>query len=153
MRISDWSSGLCSSDLYRVVDAGPQYFNVESLSTRFLGGLRGEWRGFDWESAVVYSTSRTDDTMRSISSTLFQEAISRTTPDAYNPFIGGSLIDPSRGPEVGNPQAVIDSFMVDVSLVGETSLAMWDFKMSRPDLFYLPAGPVGVAVGPEARPE
>ena len=138
---------------YRVVDAGPQYVNVESLTTRFLAGLRGEWRGFDWESAVVYSTARTDDTMRAISSTLFQEAIGRTTPDAYNPFIGGSLTDPSRGPEVGNPQSVIDSFMVDVSRVSETSLAMWDFKLSRPDLFYVPAGPVGVAFGLEARHE
>src|SRR5690606_2029907 len=138
---------------YRVVDAGPQYVNVESLSTRFVAGLRGERRDFDWESAVVYSTSRTDDTMRAISSTLFQEAISRTTPDAYNPFIGGSLIDPSRGPEVGNPQSVIDSFMVDVSRVSETSLAMWDLKLSRPDLFYVPAGPVGVAMGVEARHE
>ncbi|MDY6922869.1 MAG: TonB-dependent receptor [Pseudomonadota bacterium] len=138
---------------YRIVDAGPQRIDVESLSTRFLAGLRGEWRGFDWESAVVYSTSRTDDTMRAVSSTLFQEAISRTTPDAYNPFIGGSLIDPSRGPEVGNPQSVIDSFMVDVSRVSETSLSMWDLKMSRPDLFHLPAGPVGVAVGLEARRE
>lgn len=138
---------------YRVVDAGPQYINVDSLSTRFLAGLRGEWRGFDWESALVYSTSRTDDTMAAISSTLFQEAISRTTPDAYNPFIGGSLIDPSRGPEVGNPQSVIDSFLVDVSRVSETSLAMWDLKLSRPDLFYVPAGPVGVAVGLEVRRE
>src|SRR5690606_25464384 len=138
---------------YRIVDAGPQYINVESLSTRFLGGLRGEWRGFDWESALVYSTSRTDDTMAGISSTLFQQAISRTTPDAYNPFVGGSLIDPSRGPEVGNPQSVIDSFVVDVSRVSETSLAMWDLKLSRPDLFYMPAGPVGVAVGLEVRRE
>ncbi|MBA4804902.1 MAG: TonB-dependent receptor [Brevundimonas sp.] len=138
---------------YRVVDAGPQYVNVESLSTRFLAGLRGEWRGFDWESAVLYSTSRTDDTMRAISSTLFQQAIARTTPDAYNPFIGGSLIDPSRGPEVGNPQSVIDSFMVDVSRISETSLAMWDMKLSRPDLFYMPAGPVGMALGIEARHE
>jgi outer membrane receptor protein involved in Fe transport len=138
---------------YRVVDAGPQYINVESLSTRVLGGFRGEWRDFDWETALVYSTSRTDDTMAAISSTLFQDAISRTTPDAYNPFIGGSLIDPSRGPEVGNPQSVIDSFVVDVSRTSKTSLTMWDFKLSRPDLLYVPAGPVGVAVGLEARRE
>ena len=138
---------------YRITDAGPQTITVESLSTRFLTGLRGEWRGFDWETALVYSTSRTDDSMRTVSSTLFEDAISRTTPDAYNPFIGGSLINPSRGPEVGNDQAIIDSFMVDVSRVSETSLTMWDFKMSRPDLFFLPAGPVGAAAGLELRRE
>ena len=138
---------------YRVVDAGPQQINVESLSTRFLTGLRGDWRGFDWETALVYSTSRTDDTMVGISSTLFEDAISRTTPDAYNPFIGGSLVDPSRGPEVGNGQAIIDTFMVDVSRLSETSLTMWDLKASRPDLFFLPAGPVGAAFGLELRRE
>src|SRR5690606_10795063 len=42
---------------------------------------------------------------------------------------------------------------VDVSRVSETSLAMWDLKLSRPDLFYVPAGPVGVAMGVEARHE
>lgn len=138
---------------YRVVDAGPQQIAVKSLSTRFLAGLRGEWQGFDWESALVHSTSRTNDTMGGISSTLFEDAVSRTTPDAYNPFIGGSLIDPSRGPEVGNDQAIIDSFMVDVSRVSETTLSMWDFKVSRPDIFYLPAGPIGAAAGLELRRE
>ena len=138
---------------YRVLDAGPQKINVESLSTRFLTGLRGEWNGFDWESALVYSTSKTDDSMRTISSTLFEDAVSRTTPDAYNPFIGGSLIDPTRGPEVGNAQAIIDSFMVDVSRVSETTLTMWDLKLSRPDIFFMPAGPVGMAAGLELRRE
>lgn len=138
---------------YRVIDAGPQKINVESLSTRFLTGLRGQWRGFDWESALVYSDSKTDDTMRTISSSLFEDAVSRSTPDAYNPFIGGSLVDPTRGPEVGNSQAIIDTFMVDVSRVSETSLTMWDFKVSRPDIFSLPAGPVGIAAGLELRRE
>lgn len=138
---------------YRLTDAGPQTVDVQSLSTRFLAGLRGEWRGFDWESALVYSTSRSEDTMRSPSNTLFEQALNRTTPDAYNPFIGGNPLNPSSGSLNGNPQSVIDSFMVDVSRTSETSLAMWDLKLSRPDLFYMPAGPVGVAVGLEVRHE
>lgn len=138
---------------YRPVDVGPQRVNVDNVTTRFLGGLRGELAGFDWESAVLYSRARTNDTMRTISATRFQEALSRTDSTAYNPFNGGDPDDPSRADSSPNPASVIESLLVDVSRISTTSLTMADLKVSRNDLFSLPGGPVGVAAGVEFRHE
>lgn len=138
---------------YRVVDAGPLTYNVEDLITRYLAGVRGEFAGFDWESALMYSRAKTDDTMQSISMTLFQQAISGTTAGAYNPFNGGDPNNPSIGDSSPNPRSAIDPFMVDISRISKTSIRLWDFKVSKRDLFALPAGDVGVAAGVELRRE
>ena len=52
-----------------------------------------------------------------------------------------------------NPQSVIDAITIDVFRKGETTLALADFKVSRPDLFTLWAGDVGFATGVEWRRE
>ena len=138
---------------YRPVDVGPLRFNVDNLTTRFLGGFRGEIAGFDWESAALYSRARSNDTMETISATRFQEALSRTDSTAYNPFNGGDPNDPSRFDSSPNPAAVTDSLLVDVSRINKTTLTLADLKISRPDLFELPAGRVGIATGVEFRHE
>src|SRR5690606_30604978 len=77
-------------DLYRLIDAGPRLITVENTSYRALAGLRGQWGEWDWETALLYSEAETDDTTHNrVSSTLFQQALMRDTPDAYNPFNGG----------------------------------------------------------------
>jgi len=138
---------------YRVIDAGPLKVNVEQYVYRTLAGLRGEVGGWDWESAYVYSRAQTTDTMRQPSMTLFQAALARSTPDAYNPFNGGDPLNPSGGDSSPNPQNVIDGFMVDIERVSHTSMAMWDVRFSRPDLFNLWGNDVGVATGIELRRE
>lgn len=141
---------------YRPVDTGPRYYTVTDDSIRALAGLRGEWKGWDWESALVYSTARTKDmTRNAISNTAFQAALSRSTPDAYNPFNGGTQAGDafSLGDATPNSRATIESFLVNVYRISETSLALWDLKLSKPDLFSLPGGDVGVAVGVEHRVE
>lgn len=138
---------------YRIVDAGPLHINVEQSVYRGLAGLRGDWSGWDWESAILYSTAETDDTMRQPSMTLFQNALALDTPDAYNPFTGGNPNDPSNGDISRNPQSVIDSFMVDISRRSATSMALADFRVSRPDLFEIWGGGVGFAAGVEFRHE
>lgn len=139
---------------YRPVDAGPRTYTVTDDSFRLLGGLKGDWNGWKWESALVYSAARTKDkTHNAISNTLFQAAINRTNPDAYNPFNGGSLGNYSRGDATPSNSDTIKSFLIDVYRISETSLAMWDFKVSKKDLFALPAGDVGFASGVEWRRE
>jgi outer membrane receptor protein involved in Fe transport len=139
---------------YRPVDAGPRTYTVTDDSFRLLGGLKGDWNGWKWESALVYSAARTKDkTHNAISNTLFQAAVNRTTPDAYNPFNGGSLDNYSLGDATPSNSDTIKSFLIDVYRISETSLAMWDFKVSKKDLFALPAGEVGFASGVEWRRE
>ncbi|MCA1198299.1 TonB-dependent receptor [Sphingomonas sp. R647] len=138
---------------YRPVDAGPLVVNVRNDTTRFLAGFRGEVLGFDFDSAALYSRARTADSMRTVSLTKFQEALSRTDASAYNPFNGGDPLNPGRYDSSPNSQAIIDSFVVDIGRVSTTELAMGDFKISKNDLFTLPGGRVGMAAGVEFRHE
>ncbi|HWW58114.1 MAG TPA: TonB-dependent receptor [Sphingopyxis sp.] len=138
---------------YRPVDAGPLVVNVKNDTTRFLAGFRGEIFGFDFDTAALYSKAKTTDSMRTVSLTLFQEALSRTDATAYNPFNGGDPLNPGRLDSTPNPQSVIDGFMVDIGRTSTTELALADFKLSKNDLFTLPGGRVGVAAGVEFRHE
>lgn len=138
---------------YRFNDAGEQVVDVENWQSRFLGGLRGEWRGFDWESALLYSEAEATDTSNAINLTALQQNLALSTPDAYNPFSGGCTDNTSVGDCTPSSQAAIDAISTDLTRISKTTLALWDFKLSRADLVNLWAGPVGVAVGVEARKE
>ena len=46
---------------YRFADTGFQVVKVDNYQARLLGGLRGEWRGFDWETALLYSEAEAED--------------------------------------------------------------------------------------------
>lgn len=140
-------------DNYRFVDAGFQEVTVKNFQSRFLGGLRGEWRGFDWESALLYSAAEAEDLSPNINMTALQHQLSLSTPDAYNPFGGGCVATTSYGDCSPSSAAAIDAITFDMRRFSRTTLALADFKMSRPDLFELPGGPVGVAFGAEFRRE
>ena len=139
---------------YRPVDTGPRTFTVTDDMVRVLGGLRGDWGNFSWEGALTYSWARTDDnTHNAISNTLFQQALALSTPAAYNPFNGGTQPAYSIGDATLSDPATIQSLLVEVHRISETSLATADFKVSNSRLFSLPAGDVGVAAGVELRRE
>ncbi len=139
---------------YRPVDTGPRTYTVTDDSVRLLGGLKGDWNGWKWDTALLYSAARTKDmTHNAISNTLFQQALNRTDASAYNPFNGGSLDNYSLGDATPNSRDTINSFLVNVYRVSKTSLALGDFKVSKKDLFRLPGGDVGVAAGVEWRRE
>lgn len=143
---------------YRFIDAGPRQGSVTKDEFRLVTGLRGEFSGWDYDAGFLYAQANTTDLTRNrISSTQAQAAINRTDATAYNPFNGGCFPGEQLGANTGdctpNSQAVIDAITIDVFRKGETSLALADFKVSRPDLFEIPGGPVGFAAGVEFRRE
>ena len=138
---------------YRFVDTGFQHVTVKNFQSRFLGGLRGEWRGYDWESALLYSAAEAEDLSPNINMTALQQQLSLSTPEAYNPFSGGCIDTTSYGDCSPSSQSAVDAITFDMRRFSRTTLALADFKMSRPDLFTLPGGPVGVAFGAEYRRE
>ena len=139
---------------YRFVDAGNRDVLVDKDSYRLVAGLRGNFGSWDFDTGFVYSAARlTDLETNRVSLTLLQQAINRSTPDAYNPFNGGCVDDPGQGDCTPNPASVIDTFRINVTRDGETTLALADFKISRDDLFVLPGGNLGVAAGIEWRRE
>lgn len=138
---------------YRFVDAGPEVIQVKNTNYRLLAGLRGEVEGWNWESAILWSEATTKDKSNRISNTLLQQSLAMENPMAYNVFNGGNLADFSNGDGTPNDPAIIDAITVDAYRSNTSQLGMWDLRVSRPNLFSLPAGDVGVAIGGEFRYE
>ena len=139
---------------YRPFDTGPRNVEVDDTSYRLLAGLKGDWGDWYWETAAFYTAAKTEDSANRVQASAFQAAVNNTDAgQAYNIFTGADINNPNTADSTLNPQSVIDQFMVNVSRDSETSLASVDFKMSNSELYSLPAGDVGVAVGVEFRHE
>ncbi len=121
--------------------AFPTAIEVDNRQYRGLVGLRGNHFGFDWESALTYSRATVRDEQDQVSMTLFQQALADPTPGAFNPFVPV------------NPDASLVPFRIKAVRKSTNTLAMWDLKASRPDLFTWYAGDAGLAVGVELRHE
>lgn len=139
---------------YRFLDLGATRVDVETTQARILGGMRGRAFGFNWDTAIVYSEAEVVDEQDGISSTLLQQSLALSTPDAYNPFNGGNPLNPAQGSDTTpSSQAALDAIRITSVRRGRSTLALWDFKVSRPDLYTLPGGDIGMAAGVEFRRE
>jgi outer membrane receptor protein involved in Fe transport len=139
---------------YAFVDVGETKVNVTNDQYRFLTGLKGKKWGWNWDSALLYTWATVDDESFAISPTKLAQQIALTTPDAYNPFNGGTIANPSFGDATPSSASSRAAILVPIHRRDETTLALWDFKISRPDLLRLwGGGEVGAAVGVEARRE
>ena len=129
---------------WRPVELGPRVFSVDSTAFRTLGGARGDYRGWDWESAISYSENHVTDTSNNrMSKTLLQEQLALSTPDAINPFAGPNA----------NSQEQLDRIRISVTNKGETELGSLDFRASNASLMDNWAGAIGAAFGSEIRYE
>lgn len=138
---------------YRFADAGPQTVNVQGTQARILLGLRGQFGGFKWDSAFVYSQATSLDRSLAVRSSALQRSLALQTPDAYNPFNGGCVNDPSFDDCTPSSVAAIQAIGFTLRRFSKTTLTMIDFRASNAALFKLPAGPVGIAFGVEGRRE
>lgn len=138
---------------YAFVDVGPNIVDVELTQTRYLGGLRGDLGGFKWETGLLYSHAKAEDSSDGISATLLQRQLALSTPDAYNPFSGGDPANPSIGDASPSSQAAIDAIRIKTQRISTSSLTLADLKVSKADLFALPGGDLGFAAGLEWRRE
>nr|WP_315457947.1 TonB-dependent receptor [uncultured Sphingorhabdus sp.] len=136
---------------YRFVDMGPTVVDVTNRQFRALLGLRGEALGFNWETAALYSQATVRDVQDGISATLLQQNLALSTPDAYNPFNGGSAANPTGPDTTPSNQTALDAIAIKTIRAGKSTLAQWDFRASKADLLTLPAGDVGMAFGLEMR--
>ena len=138
---------------YRFGDLGPTSVDVDGKQFRILGGLRGKKYGFKWDSALLYSEAGVTDVQDGVSSTALQKQLALSTPDAYNPFNGAGITNPTGVDATPSSKAALDAIRVKTYLKSRSTLALWDFKVSRPDLLTLPGGDLGVAAGVELRHE
>ena len=123
---------------YSFADVGRRTADQEAETSRLVGGLKGTWGTWDWESAVMWMKNEREDSYSGyISRPNLQAAINNRT---YR-FNGQ-----------GNTQAVIDSIAANLVETGESSVLSWDVRGSR-ELMELRGGPLAVAAGLEARKE
>jgi outer membrane receptor protein involved in Fe transport len=140
---------------YGLLDLGASQVTVKNDQYRVLGGLKGKKFGFNWESAALYSEATVDDLSYALNGTAFSAAVNRTTPDAYNPFngIGAGTNLVIGGDQTPSNAAALQGLLIPITRANKTTLALWDFKVNRPDLFSIWAGDVGIAAGVEVRRE
>ncbi len=130
---------------YRLTEIGPRSYDTDSDSYRVLAGLRGNVTNstWSWESAAMYMRGHTLQVNHGyVSQSKFQDALARSTPDAYNPFGGPG----------SNPESVWRPFVIDIWDDGVGELASIDAKASG-EIYHLPGGAVSLAVGGEFRNE
>ncbi|MDH3351562.1 MAG: TonB-dependent receptor [Gammaproteobacteria bacterium] len=128
-----------SIDNYRWTQV-PRIVDNDGETFRILQGFRGEMGSWDWEGAVSWSRATKEDvTHNRISNTIITQMLNDSTPSAYNPFIGRD--------------ADITPALIDVRRDNETELKSIDFRVSKNDLFGMPAGQVGMVAGIEFRQE
>ena len=140
---------------YGLLDLGASQVIVKNDQYRVLGGFKGKKLGFNWETAALYSEATVDDLSYALDGTAFSAAVNRTTPDAYNPFngIGGGTNLLLGGDQTPSSSAALAGLLIPITRANKTTLALWDFKVNRPDLISIWAGDVGIAAGVEVRRE
>ena len=148
---------------YRFVDA-PSYQNVDSSQYRVLGGLRGTYKDFDWETSAGVMGSKTATTSQgAFSSSGFIQTIGnyKNFTANTNPYVnlGYTAVDPNffnqpNGYHPGqvNSAAVLNTLFPVNGYEGKDSQAFVDAKVSG-SLMKLPAGDLGFALGGEIRHE
>jgi iron complex outermembrane receptor protein len=124
---------------YRFTDVGARISNQVSETTRYVLGLRGSFRNWDWEAAYLSAENDVVENRKNFISTPVRNAL--VAANVY------SFVNPSA-----NDPAVVNALRASPQRVGHSELESFDAKISG-TLFELPAGPLGMAVGLEHREE
>ena len=124
----------------RWVDASrPRVSNLETTVTRVLAGVKGTYANWDYDTGLMYAESKTDRTQTGY----YRTSALRTALNNGTFRIGKGVIN---SPEV---LALVSPTLSNSGTTKSTSL---DFKASR-ELFQLPGGMMGLALGAEYRKE
>jgi iron complex outermembrane receptor protein len=145
---------------YIAWDVGPRTSAIETNFVRAVAGVRGSAAGWDIDSAVLFSQSKTnrnqngylqrDVAFALLNPTAANVAAANAGSAAYRGLPAGSFW--RIGENAGlNSQALYDALSPTISNDATTSIALADFKASRELPVALPGGALGVAVGAEFR--
>jgi iron complex outermembrane recepter protein len=144
---------------YLAWDVGPRISNVESNFFRAVGGLKGSAAGWDIDSAVLFSQSKTkndrsgylqrDVAFALLNPTAANVAAATAGSAAYAALPAGTFWRIGENSGL-NSQALYAALSPMISNDAVTRLALADVKASR-ELGQLPGGAIGLAVGAEFR--
>jgi outer membrane receptor protein involved in Fe transport len=137
--------GIALNTLLGRTNFGPvRKFDTESMASNMVGGLRGQFSDWEWESAVNYGFNNVTTVSRNaIRATTYQAALNGTLPgfvgSFFNPF------GPSANPNLANALFTIST------ATNKTEGLAWDARVGNSAIFSLPGGDVGLAAGVEMR--
>ncbi len=137
---------------YRFADTAADA-EFSSDNYRALAGLRGTYKGFDWETALAVLGAGTDQKERGrLSDSGFKQVIGDyKTPDQP---LDPDFFNKPGGYQLGGPnsQTVLDTLYPTYGNKGKTRQVALDAKVSG-EIAKLPAGPLGLALGFDLRHE
>jgi iron complex outermembrane receptor protein len=142
-------------------DTGAKYINSKSHSERFAATLKGTYAGFDFDTGIIWSEAQQTDISKNNINWRVSNALLNPTPanvaaavafsPAYAALPAGTFWRIGENAGLNSP-AMYNALLHDSSREGFSRLYGADFKASK-DVGQLPGGPIGVAVGVEARRE
>lgn len=135
---------------YRFLD-DQQGDKVTTDQYRVLAGLKGDWKGWDWESAVGVMGGKTHERNRGqFSDSGFREVIGDYTKDTLDT----DFFNKANGYKIGQPNsdAVLNKLFPAFGYDARVTQTFVDGKAST-DMGSLPGGPIGLATGFELRHE
>lgn len=146
---------------YLAGDVGPRRSDIESTFTRALVGVRGTHIGWDWDTSLLYSSSRVsndrngflqrDATFALLNPTAANIATAIANNPGYRALPVGTVWRIGENAFLNSP-AVYVALSPEISNDAKTEIAQLDFRATR-EFGKLAGGPLGVAVGAEFRHE
>jgi iron complex outermembrane receptor protein len=137
---------------YRFLDLQDAGLVATSDNYRFLTGLRGTTRGYDWETALSFlgGGAKTDE-RGSFSNSGFIQEIGDYNKDMLDP----DFFNKPGGYHIGQPNSaqVLDTLFPHYGTRGRTRQVALDGKVSGELGVALPGGPIGFALGGDLRHE
>lgn len=135
---------------YRFTDA-PSENTASSDSYRFLTGLKGGWRNYDWDVSLGFLGSKVTDASRGrFSKSGFVALIG----DYEQDVLPSDFFNKPGGYRIGeqNTAAVVDRLFPTYGSEGKTTQAVLDGKLTG-ELGQMAGGPIGFAAGFDLRRE
>lgn len=128
---------------YAAFDVGPSTRSVDNSFNRFVIGAKGNYMGWDFDTAYVHSESKLDlNYSNMLKMNVLKDALGNPASPYFPYYIGTQASK--------NPASLYAAMVTDAKSHSTTKLDMVDFKASR-ELFQLPGGAMGLAVGAEHR--
>jgi iron complex outermembrane receptor protein len=128
---------------YSMFDVGPSTRSANNEFSRVVVGLKGARFGWDFDTGYTHSESALDlDYSNMINMKVLQAALGNPASQYFPYYIGAQANK--------NPASLYAAMVVNAKSHSTTELDVVDFKASR-ELFQLPGGALGLAVGTEYR--
>ena len=135
---------------YATAEFGGRETDSKTVVTRVLGGLKGNAFNWDWESALLYTESKTDRTQTGyLRNSVLHDLLAGTNVSGMNPTLTYYRLGANAGLNSAATNAALSPTLNDTS---KTKVTSFDVKANR-ELMQLTGGPLQLAVGAEFRKE